>query len=394
MAGGAVRARRSEDQARAVLRERLEARREEIEAAALTRVGAIADPSEVSDPTYAEGLRAAVSAAIAYGIETTGREGRDPPIPVALLAQARVAARVGIPLDTVLRRYFAGYSLLGYFILEEASNAAIADGAELQRLLGSHAGIFDRLLAAVAEEHTREAGAVRASAERRHAKRIERALAGEPVGAAELPYDFDQWHLGVLSVGPPAERLLRETASRLDCRLLLLRREEGVVWAWFGARRPLSPAGVLDGPASREGGLTLALGEPAEGLSGWRLTHRQAKATLALALRSRRRLVRYADVALLASVHRDDLLATSLRRLYLEPLETGGERGKTLRVTLRAFIDAGRNASSAAAALGTRRQTVTARVREVESLLGVSVDACLGELELALRLEELETSVS
>ena len=45
---------------------------------------------------------------------------REAPVPVALLAQARLAARVGVSLDAVLRRYFAGYTLLGDFLIEEA----------------------------------------------------------------------------------------------------------------------------------------------------------------------------------------------------------------------------------------------------------------------------------
>jgi hypothetical protein len=37
-----------------------------------------------------------------------------------LLVQARLAARSDVSLDIVLRRYFAGYSLLGDFLVGEA----------------------------------------------------------------------------------------------------------------------------------------------------------------------------------------------------------------------------------------------------------------------------------
>ena len=40
-------------------------------------------------------------------------ERRTPVVPPALLAQARLDARDGVPLDTVLRRYFAGNALFG-----------------------------------------------------------------------------------------------------------------------------------------------------------------------------------------------------------------------------------------------------------------------------------------
>lgn len=386
--------RSSKGRARAVLRERLEARREEIEAAALTRVVAISDPAEVSDPAYAQGLRAAVAAAIDYGIQTTGREGPDPPIPVALLAQARMAARAGIPLDTILRRYFSGYSLLGYFILEEAGAAGLTDGDELKRLLGAHAGLFDRLLAAVGEEHGRETEALRPSAERRRAERIERLLAGEPIDASEIPYAFECWHLGLVAEGPGAERLLRRLAAGIECRLLTVPREGEALWAWLGTRDRLDPGELLGSPAlagsGAERGAALALGEPGEGLEGWRLTHRQAAAVLPVALGARGVPVRYADSALLASIAKDEMLVVSLQELFLEPLRSERDGGETARRTLRAYFAAGQSVSSAAAALGVKRHTVTRRLRAIEQRIDRPIATCAAELEAALRLEELE----
>ena len=98
-------------QARHDLAERLRGRAPEIEGEVMTRVFAIADPDP--DPAYAEGLRTAVCAATAYAIEIVERgEEHAPPPPPILLAQARLAARAGVGLDTVLRRYCAGQNLL------------------------------------------------------------------------------------------------------------------------------------------------------------------------------------------------------------------------------------------------------------------------------------------
>lgn len=44
-------------------------------------------------------------------------------------------------------------ALLGCFIIEEASCDGLMSGVELQRLLGTQGVIFDRLLAAIGEEH-------------------------------------------------------------------------------------------------------------------------------------------------------------------------------------------------------------------------------------------------
>jgi hypothetical protein len=93
----------------------------------------------------------------------------------------------------------------------------------------------------------------------------------------------------------------------------------------------------------------------------------------------------YADVALLASILRDDLVATSLHKLYLEPLERARDGGKVARETLRAYFAAERNISSTAAALGVDRRTVRNRIRAIEELLGRPLKGSVAELEIALR---------
>jgi DNA-binding PucR family transcriptional regulator len=59
------------------------------------------------------------------------------------------------------------------------------------------------------------------------------------------------------------------------------------------------------------------------------------------------------------------------------------------RETLRAYFAAGRNISSAAAALSVHRDTVSNRLRAIEAKIGRPPDACAADLELALRLEEM-----
>jgi len=371
------------------LSERLWARQDEIERAVLTRVQAIAFPEAV-DPEYREGLRAAVRAAIVYALAAVELgEERSPPLPPILLAQARLAVRNGIGLDTVLRRYFAGHALVGDYLVEEAERNGL-DGETLKHLLRSQASLFDRLLAAVSEEYAREQDSRQGGSAERRAERVERLLAGELLDTSELLYDFEGFHLGAVASGQGAADALGELAISLGSRQLLVRRSESTAWAWWGSRHPVSPKELEKHLAAAwPPGVRLALGEPGEGLAGWRLSHRQAKAALPVALRGAEPLVRYSDVALLACVLQDDLLATSLGELYLAPLERDRDGGETARRTLCAYFAANCNVSSAAAALGVNRHTVASRLRAIEDRLGRRLDACASELEVALRLHDL-----
>lgn len=376
-------------QARAALAERLRARRTEIEQATLDRVFSISD-STTADPSYLEGLRASVSTALDYALEAIERgEERAPPPPPSLLAQARLAARSGIGLDTVLRRYFAGYTLLGDFLAREVEREGLPEGTVHSQLLQGRAALFDRLLAAVSEEYEHEAASrVRSSAQRR-AERIERLLAGELLDTSGLAYDFEGHHVGLIAAGPQAAEALRELAAALDQKPLIIPRDELTVWAWLGSRRDPDPAHPqLPLPETRPPDVLLAVGEPARGLNGWRLTHRQAAAAYPIARRNPGGFVRYSEVALLASTLRDDLLTASLRQLYLTPLAQGRDNGEVLRETLRAYFAAARRVSATAAVLGTSRQTVTKRLGAAEECLGRSLHECGVELEVALRLDE------
>lgn len=380
------------EEVRAGVVERLRSQRAEIEETIYIHVrDAVPDRLEDGDTEYAVGLRVAVIAAVDYGLMGI-EHGEDwaGSIPSAVIAQAGRAARAGVGLDTVLLRYIAGYTLLEDFVMSEAESLCSGSGATLRHLRRTHASLLGRLTSAIADEYRQELERTGRSLGQRLAERVQRLLIGEPVDTAELGYELDAWHLGVIATGAKAEKAVKALAAELGRQLLLVPRGEEAVWAWLGDQRRLAIADVgrvLLAKARTD--VSLAIGEPGRGVNGFRLTHRQAQAALLVALRRPRGLTRYADVALLAFALRDEALARSLVDIYLSPLD-GHRRGSpVLRQTLRAYFAAERNASSAAAALGVARHTVENRIRKVEERLGRLLPTCLAEMEVALRLEEL-----
>ena len=383
--------RASREQTGAEIAARLGRRRGEIEQAILTRVYAVSQAPARGGPEYAAGLRAAVSSAVDYalaGIEYG--EQKAPPLPDVLRSQARLAARSGVSLDTVLRRYLAGHALLESFLIEEVEAGELVSPGCLKRVLRSQVTLADRVLAAVSEAYSQEAESRRGGIDRR-AEQVNRLLAGEMLEASELGYELKGHHLGLVAKGPRAEGAVEALASSLGRRCLSLEREDGSVWAWLGGRERIDAedlAVLVQG--SHRPGLVFAVGEPNQGLGGGRLTHEQARAAFTIARRRAKGPVRYGEVALLASLLQDDLALVSLRRLYLEPLEGERDGGETFRRTLAAYFDADRNLSSAAAALGVSRRTVANRLRVVEERIGRTLDDVTScAISNALHIEEI-----
>lgn len=139
--------------------------------------------------------------------------------------------------------------------------------------------------------------------------------------------------------------------------------------------------------------LSVAIGEPGRGVNGWRLTHHQAHAALEVALRKPARFARYADDRLLAAALQNETLARSLTQKYIAPLASQKDSA-TLRQTLRVYFDLESNASSAAHALDVGRRAVKGRVHRVEKLIGCRLHECWAEMEVALRLDELDGAVA
>jgi hypothetical protein len=388
MAGTGVERGQSRVAGTAALAQRLRRRRQEIERAL---AHACAADRHCSEPDLGPGPKvdpAFVTLTDFYLDCIEKGENTWDAVPAAAVEQARTAARSGVSLDDFLVGLISAQTLLNEFVLQESRGLASDSFSAVQALQGS---LLLHLASELAGEYKQEEGRLRQSATRRQTAVVERLLSGAPAAGHEVEYPLEMWHLGLVVSGSRARDAARALAEILGTALLAVPREQGTVWAWLGSRGRISSRSVQDAVTER-GGLRamFAVGEPGKNVEGWRSTHFEARAALAVAVRRPADVTCFARVAPEAIALQSPELARSLQAAYLEPLSGRHKQGWALRQTLRAWFAAGRNASSAAAALGVSRRTVENRLRMVEQRLGRPLTECGAELELALRLEDLD----
>lgn len=384
--------------ARVELTWRLRSREAELGEAVFAHVRSVVpDAVADGDAHLALGLREMIAACIDCGLASIEQGAQwSGPIPPAVAAQARRAASDGVSLTTALCRCVASHTLAWSFVLNEVAHHDLPDEQRFALLLQASTAmgsLLARVQAEIADAHSSEIRRKARSREQRRAEIARKLLASEPVDAgelAELGYELDAWHLGVIATGAEAAKMVRCMAVGLGRELLLIAHGEETVWAWLGGQRGLALDDVERVLSAQEqADVSLAIGESAREVEGWRLTHREAEAALLVARYRPHQLTRYLDVALEAAALRDEALADSLIEAYLSPLDEPRGGGVMRRRVLRAFFDAEHNKSSAAHALDVDRDTIHRQLKEIERRLGCRLHERQAEIEVALRLEEL-----
>jgi GGDEF-like domain len=177
------------------------------------------------------------------------------------------------------------------------------------------------LTAAIERDYDEIHESIEQSPEQRRTEIVQRLLAEEPVEfaeIAELDYELDAWHLGMIATGSDLQDTFRRVTVGLDCQCLHVSRGN-TLWAWLGAPRKQKGTEVerLFSVSARCD--SLAIGGLWRGLDGWRQTHREAKGALPRALGRPDKIVRYADGPLVAAALESETLAVWLRE-FLTPL--------------------------------------------------------------------------
>jgi hypothetical protein len=364
----------------------LATRRPEIERLAnqaITRIepGIAADLSRA----YEVGTERAVAAVIDHVLAcvTAGSTAVEP-VPLAALAQARRAAKAGVGLDIVLRRYTAADRALRRIL---AGDLARLERSVIDEVHAIADEAIDVVMRAVVAEF--EAEAARLSRTPDPALALTIRLLEEEIHVGELDgYILDRWHIGVVTEDAPPRSGLVRLAADLDAQNLVVDSRLGQHWIWIGRSKPTKADAVEEALTQIfEKGTAFGLGEPRKGLPGWRLTHTEARRAAEIAGPDGHGVTRMRKHVLEAAVLEDRTLTESLIATYIEPLEDEPAKlAADLRMTLRAYLGSGQNAKSAADLLEIDRHTVLRRVRKVEDLLGERIEDCFAQLNTALRL--------
>ena len=327
--------------------------------------------------------------------------------PAAAVEYARRLAQRGTPLTALLRAYRLGHLCFSDWVLRElaqqAADAYLISAAALgmSRVV---AGYIDQVSEEMVAAYTRETENWLRNRSAARAARIRDLLTGERVdmGDAEaiLGYRLRQHHVGLVCwVGDPAgtacgitrlEHAIGPVAAQAGCRgdPVFLPRDESTAWAWLplGIRDTFDSAAA--GAAGVDAAIHFAFGDPAKGVTGFRLTHQQAIAAAAVALAARSpapRVVAYREVAPVAMMLGSPGLLRAWVLGTLAGLATDDEHHARLRDTLLVFLQTGGSYKTTAERLMVHKNTVQYRVRKAEESLGRPVAENRYEVELALK---------
>jgi hypothetical protein len=206
-----------------------------------------------------------------------------------------------------------------------------------------------------------------------------------------LAYRLDAGHTGyIVWAATGADRAdLDRAASELGIRIepwqhLIVRSDTGSLTGWLSCKPSNLQLGLHGWEPPR--GIHAAFGSTRWGLSGFRLTHREAlEAKRVSHAIGGQPVTRYDDVGVLALASRDTELAYAFVEAHLGPLSADDEKSARLRETLRVLLEERGSPAATAARLQLHRNTVVKRIEKIQDSLDAPIDR--GSLNLRVALE-------
>ena len=312
--------------------------------------------------------------------------------PAAALEYARRRAQRGTPpLTALLRAYRLGHACFSDWLFKEL--ARHSDDAQMitAATLGMSkivAGYVDQTSEEIVAAYTGERERWLRNRSAARAARIRDPLSGERIDVsateATLGYRLRQYHVGLVCWAGDAtaavdnitrlEHAISQVAEQAACSAspAFLPRDESSAWAWLplGIRDTFDAAGART--AGADGDIHFAFGNAVQGVTGFRLTHRQAIAAQAVALAAGSpspRVVTFREVAPVAMMLGSADLLRAWVLATLGGLATDDENHARLRDTLLVFLQSGGSYKATADQLVLHKNTVQYRIRKAEESL-------------------------
>jgi DNA-binding PucR family transcriptional regulator len=365
-------------------------------------------PELATDKPIEELLDASVLANVskALNVLATGMVDAQVEAPAAAVEYARRLAQRGVAISALLRAYRLGQAGFQQQMIQAVSvltkDPATLVQASLQ-LSNITFDYIDRISEQVVSAYQlerdrwiRNRGAIRSA-------RVTSVLAGGTVDIDEteksIGYPLRQTHRGAVvwiddsSARPDRLNHLERVIGRLSERLgsdrapLVIAPDDSTVWAWLPA--PVTPVDAGQAkPIAADDGTWIALGDPASGVEGFRLTHRQARQAQIVAMaaepQTRARVTESAQIGVLALMCADIDAVRAWVHHVLGTLAIDDEGNARLRETVRVFLTAGGSYTAAAQQLMLHKNTVQYRIRKAEEARGRPLTDGRLDVEVAL----------
>jgi hypothetical protein len=319
--------------------------------------------------------------------------GRDQPaqLPPGAVEEALVAAQQRMPWTVVDRTYRIGHAVLWEQLLGEVErwNLRSSERVDLLRMTSHFLFQYvDHVTGGLAEIHQAERDRQIRGRERRRIAWVREVLAGVGGAASGGDYDLGREHLAAIAWGAEPDRAITDLGHLLSATVLIVPGQSGSAWGWLGSGSIAPSWPKLSRRLALPGDTLLALGSPARGVDGFRLSHREALEAARVVRLTGAPLGLYDDLSLDALVLRDERAARDFMQHELGPLLDDGKRTQVLLDTLRSYAESDWNAASTGARLGVHERTVGYRLATIEKRLGHSLAARRDQIGVALRLQE------
>ena len=324
--------------------------------------------------------------------------------PASAVDYAQALARADVPATALIRAYRVGQTQFLRRCVEEVFDPASRDDADVLVTLHIIESVSTRLDRVVEQVYTAYEQARELKLRDRSAVltgRVRDLLRDRPidvdVAEVALAYRLRQPHVavivwsdeGALDALVRLRRFTRSLGEALGCdeQPLFVAADERSAWVWLPTGADVArTAGLLE---IAKGDLTVsvAVGEPARDVDGFRRSHRQAisaRAVAAAAGADHAQVTPFAEVAPIATLCADLVSARAWVRETLGSLAVATTRNEGLRETARVFLETGGSYTATAEQLFLHRNTAQYRVRQAEEVRGRPLRDRRLDAELAL----------